>query len=94
MVAHEDPAWTGSPARPGPPAIHTVRTGCSQVRRAPWEPGTRSEEDDVLHDVVTMTTALGGVGVLLVMVASGMLPVTAPQPARVRVRATERPDGR
>jgi hypothetical protein len=48
----------------------------------------------VLEDLVTMTTAVGGVGVLLAMVVSGVLPVTAPQPARVRVRAAGRSDGR
>lgn len=48
----------------------------------------------MLHDVVTVTTAVGGVGVLLVMVISGLLPLSAPEPARVRVRAAGRSDGR
>ena len=55
---------------------------------------TADEEDDVLQDLVTMTTAVGGVGVLLVMLASGLLPLSAPEPARVPVRAAERPGGR
>lgn len=48
----------------------------------------------MLQDLVTATTAVGGVGVLLVMLASGLIPLSAPEPARVRVRATERPGGR
>lgn len=91
MVAHSRRA-------PGPREFHTLGTGCSQVRRAPWTSGSWTgsddEEDDVLHDVVTVTTAVGGVGVLLVMVISGLPPLSAPEPARVRVRAAGRSDGR
>lgn len=48
----------------------------------------------MLDDVVTMLTAVGGVGVLLVMLLSGVLPLSGPEPARVRVRAAGRPGGR
>lgn len=77
-----------------PPAIHTVRTACSQVRWARLGLKTADEENDVLQDLVTMTTAVSGVGVLLVMLVSGLVPLSAPEPARVLVRAAERPGGR
>ena len=48
----------------------------------------------MLQELVTVTAALGGVGVLLAMLASGVLPLSAPEPARVRVRAAGRPGGR
>ena len=48
----------------------------------------------MLQDVLTGMTAVGGVGVLLVMVLAGVLPLSPPRPARVPVRAAGRPDGR